>query len=91
MDGVVSREEVKMLEISLDSGRGSLVWKTYFPSADELWGLEYSASRASTSGAKEINTIRGDQGDTEFLKNEFLGKSGGNFDIIVDVGGHHFE
>lgn len=84
-------KKFKMLEIGLDSGLGSLLWKkTYFPCA-ELWGLEYSASKASTSGAREINTIRGDQGDTDFLKNEFLGKSGGNFDIIVDDGGHHFE
>lgn len=80
----------KMLEIGLDSGKGSLLWKAYFPCA-EIWGLEYKAGLAATEGARAINTVQGDQGDPAFLKNEFIRQSGGNFDIIVDDGGHHYE
>lgn len=84
------RKKFKMLEIGLDTGMGSLLWKAYFPCA-ELWGLEYAASKAATAGASVINTVQGDQGDRDFLRTGFLEKSGGNFDMIVDDGGHHFE
>ena len=83
-------KKFKMLEIGLDSGRGSLLWKAYFP-CGELWGLEYSAGFTDTSGANAINTIQGDQGDPKFLKEELISRSGGGFAVIIDDGGHHYE
>ena len=83
-------KKFKMLEIGLDSGSGSLLWKEYFPCA-EIWGLEFSESAVRTTGARAINIVRGDQGDIEFLSGRFLQETGGNFDLIIDDGGHHFE
>lgn len=81
----------RMLEIGLDTGTGSLLWAEYFPCAT-LVGLEYKASNTETDGAAKIQTIQGDQGDADFLRTTFLEQSdGGNFDLIVDDGGHHYE
>ena len=66
------------------------MWKEYFPHA-EIWGLEYNTNGTETQGARAINVVQGDQGDTEFLNGRLLEDSGGNFDLIIDDGGHHFE
>ncbi|CAB9497215.1 2''-O-methyltransferase [Seminavis robusta] len=81
----------RMLEIGLDTGQGSLLWEEYFPCA-KLVGLEYNVGNTKNEGASKIQTIVGDQGNAEFLKTSFLEQSeGGNFDLIVDDGGHHYE
>lgn len=77
----------RMMEIGLDSGDGSLLWKEYFPCV-ELYGIEKVLAATETDGARAIHTFQGDQGDPAFLK-DFIVKSGGHFDIIVDDGGHH--
>jgi len=83
-------KKFKMLEIGLDSGRGSLLWQEYFPCA-ELWGLEYDTQKTQSDGARTIRTVRGDQGDAHFLRGTFHATTGGHFDVIVDDGGHHYE
>jgi len=83
-------KKFRMLEIGLDSGAGSLMWREYFPCA-KLYGLEYQTSTTQTQGAISITTIQGDQGNKTFLEGEFLRQTGGNFDVIVDDGGHHYE
>jgi hypothetical protein len=81
----------RMLEIGLDTGNGSLLWQEYFPCAT-LVGLEYNVDKTQNKGASSIQTIVGDQGDATFLKTTFLQQAnGGNFDLIVDDGGHHYE
>ena len=81
----------RMLEIGLDTGQGSLLWGEYFPCA-ELVGLEYDTNNVQNQGASEIQSVLGDQGNRTFLMTDFMEKTGGgNFDIIVDDGGHHYE
>jgi hypothetical protein len=53
-------KKFKMLEIGLESGRGSLLWSQYFPCV-ELWGLDNAADTHLTRGAQSIHTVVGDQ------------------------------
>lgn len=88
---------MKFLEIGLgcnmDYGAGASVkiWKKLFPQA-ELWEAEYvkeCAEKAQANGQLDgINVLIGDQGDFKTL-DSWIEKSGGNFDIIIDDGGHH--
>jgi hypothetical protein len=81
----------RMLEIGLDTGNGTLLWEEYFPCAT-LVGLEYNVDNTKNEGASTIQTIVGDQGNALFLQTTFLEKAnGGNFDLIIDDGGHHYE
>merc|ERR1719281_884380 len=79
----------RMLEIGLDSGAGSLLWREYFPCA-ELYGIEKETTATHTKGAETIHTFQGDQADKEWL-HKFIEQSGGKCDLIVDDGGHHGE
>mmetsp|Transcript_92958 Transcript_92958/g.170503 ORF Transcript_92958/g.170503 Transcript_92958/m.170503 type:complete len:471 (+) Transcript_92958:80-1492(+) len=76
----------RMVEIGLDSGKGSLLWQEYFPCA-ELYGIEYSSSAVQTEGAQAIHTFQGDQADISFLM-KFVNQTEGGFSLIVDDGGH---
>ena len=84
------KQNLKMLEIGIDTGAGSLLWREYFPQVD-LWGMDINAKTLETPGGKSINMIIGSQQDRTFLEKEFMQKTGGEFDIIIDDGGHHFE
>jgi len=88
---------MKFLEIGLGcnmnygAGASVKIWKTLFPKA-ELWEAEYDkecADKAQRSGQLEgINVLVGDQADFNVL-DSWIDTSGGNFDIIIDDGGHH--
>jgi hypothetical protein len=81
----------RMLEIGLDTGSGSLLWLEYFPCVT-LVGLEYNVGNTQNEGASRIQTIVGDQGNATFFRTDFLRETnGGNFDLVVDDGGHHYE
>ena len=87
---------MKILEIGLgcDMGYGPgasvNIWKILFPQA-ETWEAEFNArcvKKSTENGQlKGINTVTGDQGNTKVL-DEWIEKSGGNFDVIIDYGGH---
>jgi hypothetical protein len=87
---------MKMLEIGLgcdmNYGPGASVrlWKELFPEA-ELWEAEYDGRCVEKSSAKGqldgIKTLVGDQGNPEVL-DRWIKESGGNFDVIIDDGGH---
>lgn len=87
---------MKMLEIGLgcdmNYGPGASVrlWKELFPEA-ELWEAEYNGRCVEKSSAKGqldgIKTLVGDQGNPEVL-DRWIKESGGNFDVIIDDGGH---
>ena len=89
--------QFKFLEIGLgcnmDYGPGAsvAVWKHLFPEA-ELWEAEYVADcvhKAQERGQLDgIHTLVGDQADIPTLL-RWIQTSGGNFDVIVDDGGHH--
>lgn len=83
-------KEFKMLEIGIDTGSGSLLWKDYFPLVD-LWGLDMNQATLETKGGQSISMVIGSQSNRSFLETDFLSVTGGGFDIIIDDGGHHFE
>jgi hypothetical protein len=83
-----------MLEIGLGCdmkygpGASYYTWLEYFSNVD-LYYIEYDAACAQkwahlTTGAK---IFAGDQSDLSFLQH-FLSSTGGEFDIIIDDGGH---
>eukprot|EP01038_Epipyxis_sp_PR26KG_P017063 gene17063-23473_t len=92
-----TRNKIKFLEIGLgcdsgltgDSGDTSL-WIHLFGSENiDLWIAEYDAACATkyAKNHKECNVMIGDQSNIQDL-NKWKNQSGGNFDIIVDDGGH---
>jgi hypothetical protein len=86
----------KLLEIGLgctmDYGPGASakLWREYMPHA-ELWMAEFNAGcvQRHESSLREMNVhvVTGDQADTATLNN-WTHITGGNFDVIVDDGGH---
>jgi len=88
--------KMKMLEIGLGCGMGYgpgasvKLWKELLPEAD-LWEAEYNGEcvkKSKEQGQLEgLNTLVGDQGNPEVL-DEWIEKSGGDFDVIIDDGGH---
>ncbi|KAH7028054.1 uncharacterized protein B0I36DRAFT_146617 [Microdochium trichocladiopsis] len=89
-----NQKKLKMLEIGLGCnmnygpGASYYTWLEYFPHVD-LYYLEYDAACAQKWGAKTSGATiyTGDQADPDVLS-EVISKSGGEFDIIVDDGGH---
>ena len=90
------KPNMKMLEIGLgctmDSGPGPSVglYKKLLPEA-ELWEAEQDTScveKHMTTGKLEgVNVVTGDQQDDAVLDG-WIEKSGGNFDVVIDDGGH---
>lgn len=88
--------KMKMLEIGLgcdmNYGPGASValFEKLFPEA-ELWEAEYNAACVENSKKKgqleAINTLTGDQGNDTVLDG-WVETSGGNFDVVIDDGGH---
>lgn len=88
---------MKMLEIGLGctmkygSGASTTLYKKLFPQA-QLWEAEYNAEcvkKAQEDGSLEgFNILTGDQANVDVL-DQWIDESGGNFDVIIDDGGHH--
>lgn len=89
---------VKFLEIGLGCdmrygpGASLQLWKTLLICpGDDIWFGEYNSTcveKFKEDGVLEgINTVVGDQGDPSTLKG-WIAKSKGDFDVIVDDGGH---
>ena len=79
---------VRLLEIGLDSGNGTLLWKEYFDSV-ELFGIDSNPDTGNTPGARLAQIFIGDASNATFLQ-EVMRATGGNFDVIIDDGGHSF-
>lgn len=87
-------KRIKMLEIGLGCdmtygpGASYHLWLEYFTNID-LYFLEYDASCAAQWAHKTTGAtiITGDQGDGVTL-DRLIAEYGGNFDIIIDDGGH---
>ena len=92
------KPNLKFLEIGLGcnmqygAGASVKLWKKLLPSTAELWEAEYDkncADKAQAAGQLDgINVLVGDQGDVKVL-DSWIEKSGGQFDIVIDDGGHH--
>ena len=83
------RTHVRFLEIGLRSGRGTQLWKKYFPDG-KLFAIDNAVQTATTAGAKLAEVYVGDQGNRTFLQT-VVEASGGAFDVIIDDGGHSFR
>jgi len=87
---------MKMLEIGLGCdmnygpGASIALYKELFPKAD-LWEAEYDGECVKKSIKKGelhgVNTLVGDQGNDTVL-DSWIEQSGGNFDVVIDDGGH---
>jgi len=78
-------KEIKMLEIGVQSGDGTRMWKQYFPDAT-IVGVD---NDISCSGNKDIIVIIGDQADKEFMQK--INDEYGPFDVVLDDGGHKMD
>jgi len=88
--------KAKLLEIGLGCnmmygpGASVKVWQALLPNV-ELWEADFDVAcvelARSRGQLKGVNTLTGDQGDKAVLA-EWVAQSGGNFDVIIDDGGH---
>jgi len=81
------------LGCNMDYGPGAsvAVWRTLFPGID-LWEAEYNedcVKKSVKDGTlpKGVSVVTGDQGDPEVVT-RWAKESGGDFDVVVDDGGH---
>jgi len=82
--------KVKMLEIGVQSGGSTRVWKRYFRNLTDYIGLDIDPRcRMFQSPTEGINIVTGSQLDTALLLN--LCKQYGPFDLVIDDGGHQNE
>ena len=87
--------QMKMLEIGLGCdmkhgpGASTTLYKKLFPQA-ELWEAEYDEECVKNSRKESLvgfHVLTGDQGDVNVL-DRWIEESGGDFDVIIDDGGH---
>ncbi len=78
------RKEIKsLLEIGVQYGGSLKMWRNYFQNA-QITGMDINKKCAKYRGDR-IDIVIGDQQDVALLK------SLGNFDIIIDDGGHTMD
>ena len=83
------RDSVKrFFEIGILNGASHLMWRDFFPQA-EIFGIDLKdySIQAEKDG---INTFVADQSNRADLQ-RFINKYGGNFDVILDDGGHAMD
>ncbi|KAK7962550.1 uncharacterized protein PG986_003375 [Apiospora aurea] len=93
----IRNKKLKMLEIGLGCdmnygpGKSYYTWLEYFPNVD-LYYMEYDGACAEKWSAETMGATiyAGDQADKVFLQ-KFIDETGGNFDIIIDDGGHRMN
>jgi hypothetical protein len=77
----------KIFEIGVETGASLRMWRDYFPNA-VIYGIDiFDTSKLNSD---TIKTFMADQGDRKKLQ-DFINKFGGEFDIILDDGGHTME
>ena len=76
----IREKPLEILEIGVQGGGSLRMWRDYFPNA-RITGLDINKKCKKHRGDR-IDIVIGDQEDTELLE------SLGNFDIIIDDGGH---
>ena len=81
----IKDRKLKFLEIGICHGDSVKGWEEYFPNA-ELHFMDNNLSQINYQSTRSQYHFV-DQGHAQSLK-EFLNKTGENFDIIIDDGGH---
>jgi hypothetical protein len=81
----IKEKPLKFLEIGICEGNSVQLWEKYFPNA-ELHFIDISVDQAKYF-SKRSHYHLADQESPQQLQ-EFIAKTGGGFDIIIDDGGH---
>tara|TARA_Y100000310_G_C20424079_1_gene688130 strand:+ start:81 stop:788 length:708 start_codon:yes stop_codon:yes gene_type:complete len=92
----------KVLEIGVETGRSHRLWLEYFPNAI-IYGMDVFDETDRSGYVEEFYRLQrgnpyldrsimfeGDQSNADDLQ-RFLSEYGGDFDIIIDDGGHSME
>jgi hypothetical protein len=92
----------KVLEIGVETGRSHRMWLEYFPNAI-IYGMDVFDETDRSGYVKEFNRLQegnpyldrsimfeGNQSNVDDLQ-RFLSEYGGDFDMIIDDGGHSME
>lgn len=77
----------RVLEIGVLHGYSMRMWEEYFPQA-KIVGVDIVAHPKVDSA--RVTTVVADQGKREDLQ-AVLAKFGGDYDIVIDDGGHHMN
>lgn len=80
-------EPIRIFEIGIADGGSLSMWQTYFPFAS-IYGVDIN--EASRFENARVKTCIADQSKRDQLKN-CLEKFGGQFDLLIDDGGHSME
>lgn len=91
----IRHKDLKMLEIGLGCdmnygpGASVKIWDAFLSPNSELWEAEFDAGCVKRYRSKlgRVKALTGDQGDSATL-DRWLQETGGNFDFVVDDGGH---
>jgi len=86
-EAVHQGKKVKVLEIGIQSGGSTRVWKRYFRGTLDYTGIDIDKRCKQFESLKEgIKVEIGSQLDTNFLKR--ICATHGPFDLVIDDGGH---
>jgi hypothetical protein len=80
-------EPIRIFEIGIEAGGSLLVWQEYFPRAS-IYAIDIRDPSRFEKG--RVKTCAADQSKRDQLQ-KCLDKFGGQFDIIIDDGGHSME
>ena len=93
-------KKIKFLEIGLGCKMGYgpgvsvKLWKNLFLETDEIWEAEYEEKCVEMAREEKklegIHVVTGDQGNITTL-NRWVQETGGDFDIVIDDGGHQYK
>jgi SAM-dependent methyltransferase len=84
------RRALRLLEIGVLQGGSLRMWRAYFPRA-KLFAIDVDPEAlACAQQIRDCTVSQVDQGDPGQL-NDFVQSSGGNFDLVIDDGGHHMH
>jgi len=81
---------LRILEIGVRGGSSLQLWHAYFPNAT-IVGLDISLKNTNLHGlSNRVTVMECDQSDAGALQ-RVIDKVGGNFDIVIDDGGHTMQ
>lgn len=79
---------VRLLEVGIYKGDSMRMWRRYFPHA-EIFGIDHG-EQEPIPDIPGVRSWLGKQEDGEFIR-RFLEESGGQFDVVIDDGGHRAD
>lgn len=81
------RKVSRLLEVGIKRGASLRMWEEFFPDA-EIFGIDHNPAALFNAG--RIKSLFADQKDPASLV-DVAKKAGGNFDLIIDDGSHHWS